>query len=284
MSRSDRRAALVALLIALSGCAGDRPPQTGQVSDGEPVQSVRIDEELVARRIAPDAYVVTHEPAYSSNVLVVRMKDGTLVVSSSPFDTGATRSLLGWLRREFSPPRIVAINTHYHLDGAGGNEAYVEGGVETYASDRTQALLAESGASVREQAAAGLTDPVLSARARSTRIVPAGTTFKAEDGLALTIGGESVRVVYPGPAHSPDNVVVHFPDRGVLFGGCMIKAGRSIGNTADADLGHWESAVRSLEPLAPRIVVPGHGPVGGFELLQNTIEVVRSAQGEPSGR
>lgn len=283
MSPVNRLAALFALLIALSGYAGGRPPQTGQVSNGAHVEPVRIDAELIARRIAPDVYVVTHEPAYSSNVLVVRMKDGTVVVSSSPFDTGATRSLLRWLRREFSPPRIVAINTHYHLDGAGGNEAYAESGVETYASDRTQALLAASGASVRDQAAADLADPVLSARARGTRIVPAGTTFKAEEGLTLTFGGEAVRVVYPGPAHSPDNVVVHFPERGVLFGGCMIKAGRSIGNTADADLSNWESAVRSLEPLAPRIVVPGHGPVGGAELLQNTIEVVRGARGEAAG-
>lgn len=266
---------LALVVLALSGCA------TGQVLNSEPV---RIDAELVATSIAPDVYVVTHEPAYSSNVLVVRMTDGTLVVCSSPFDTGATRALLGWLRREFSPPRIVAINTHYHPDGTAGNEAYAESGVEIYASDLTQALLAEAGARVRDQSAAALADPALSSRVQNTRIVPAGKTFKAGDGLTLTIGGETVRVLYPGPAHSPDNVVVHFPARDVLFGGCMIKAGSSIGNTADADLGHWESAVRSLEPLAPRIVVPGHGKVGGFELLQNTIEVVRGAQGQQAGR
>jgi hypothetical protein len=31
-------------------------------------------------------------------------------------------------------------------------------------------------------------------------------------------------------------VVVYFPARELLFGGCMIKAGNTIGNTADADL------------------------------------------------
>lgn len=144
----------------------------------------------------------------------------------------------------------------------------------------TQALLAESGERVRDQSAAALQDRTLSSRVQNTRIVPAGKTFKAGEGLTLTIGGETVRALYPGPAHSPDNVVVHFPARGVLFGGCMIKAGSSIGNVADADLGRWEGAVRSLEPLAPRFVVPGHGPVGGVELLQNTIEVVRGAQGQ----
>ena len=285
MSRPKRCAILLILSIfALSGCVGARRPESGRpVQHGrvsaEDSAPVRINAELAATRVAPDVYVITHEPAYSSNVLVVRMKDGTLVVCSSPFDTGATRAMLEWLRREFSPPRIVAINTHYHPDGTAGNEAYAESGVEIYASDLTQALLAQSGERVRDQSAAGLKDPVLSARVKSTRIVPAAKTFKAGDGLTLTIGGETVRVLHPGPAHSPDNVVVHFPARGVLFGGCMIKTGSSIGNTADADLGNWESAVRSLEPLAPKIVVPGHGPVGGIELFRNTIEVVRGARG-----
>ena len=45
---------------------------------------------------------------------------------------------------------------------------------------------------------------------------------------------------------------MHFPARRLLFGGCLIKTGHTIGNTADADLGHWEAAVRSLERLQPR--------------------------------
>lgn len=58
----------------------------------------------------------------------------------------------------------------------------------------------------------------------------------------------------------------------------MIKSGRSIGNILDADLEHWEEAVRSLQPLDAGVVVPGHGAVGGPELLLNTIEVVRAAR------
>jgi hypothetical protein len=58
----------------------------------------------------------------------------------------------------------------------------------------------------------------------------------------------------------------------------MIKTGSSIGNTADADLGHWEAAVRSVEPLGARIVVPGHGPAGGPELFENTLAIVKAAR------
>jgi metallo-beta-lactamase class B len=244
-------------------------------ADGQPV---RINSELAVRQIARDTFVVTHEPAFDSNILVVRMADGTVVLCSSPFDTQATRIMLRWIRDVFAPGRMLAINTHFHPDGTAGNEAYAEAGVETYATDLTQRLLAERGAQIRDGAAAALENPALASRVRETRIVSAARTIKATEGVTFTIGGEAVHVIYPGPAHSPDNVVVHFPARGILFGGCMIKTGAAIGNTADADLGHWEAAVRSVERLGPRIIVPGHGPVGGPELFQNTVAVVRAVR------
>lgn len=204
-------------------------PQEGSVpTDGRPV---RINSELAVRQIAQDTFVVTHEPAFDSNILVVRLADGTVVLCSSPFDTHATRIMLRWIRDVFAPGRMLAINTHFHPDGTAGNEAYAEAGVETYATDLTQRLLAERGAQVRDGAAAALENPALASRVRGTRIVPAARTIKAADGVIFTTGGEAVHVIYPGPAHSPDNVVVHFPARGILFGGCMIKTGGAIGNT-----------------------------------------------------
>src|SRR5262245_53971930 len=89
---------------------------------------------LTVRSIAPDAWVVTHEEAYDSNLLVVRLRDGTLLLCSSPLDSDTTRALLAWLRARFSPARLVAINTHWHMDGTAGNAAYREAGVATYAS------------------------------------------------------------------------------------------------------------------------------------------------------
>jgi metallo-beta-lactamase class B len=280
--RPLRASAALALTLA---CASTNPaPHHRPEAALEPSlpaqgQSVHIDAELTIRRIDKDAFVVTHEPAFASNILVVRMNDGALVLCSSPFDTEATRSMLRWLRTVFAPRRIVAINAHYHPDGTAGNEAYAEAAVETYATDLTQRLLAERGARALGQAAGSFEDPGLVARVRATRVVPANHTIGQDE--TLTIGGETIRVMYPGPAHSPDNVVVHFPARKLLFGGCMIKTGPSIGNLADADLGHWEAAVRSVARLGALTIVPGHGPVGGPELLQHTIDVVRAVQGAP---
>jgi len=264
------------LLLAAVGCASAGPAaRPAPHIEGE----VRIDAELVAREVAPGAYVVTHVPFHASNVLVVRMPDRTVVICSSPFETEGTRALLGWITSTLHPRRIVAINTHFHLDGSGGNAAYQAAGVETIASTRTAALIAERGPALRAASADSFTDPALRARVERVALVAPRRTFDPAGGLTLHFGGEEIRVIDPGPAHSPDNLVVHFPARRLLFGSCMIKAtGASIGYTGDADLAHWEAAVRSLEPLAPRVVVPGHGAVGGPELFAATISIVRAAR------
>jgi metallo-beta-lactamase class B len=279
-SRSSTSAAIVALACALISCG--RPAAVRQADEPAALPPVkvanRINAELGVRKVARDAYVITHEPFHESNVLVVRMGDGSLVICSSPFDTQAARAMVAWLRATFRPPRIIAINTHFHLDGTAGNHAYDEANVETYASDATQALLIERGASLRDESAASFTDARMRARVERTRIVPATYTFAPHDGMHFKIADEPVHVVHPGPAHSPDNVVVYFPRRGVLFGGCMIKTGDSIGYLGDADLTRWEAAVRKLEEMKARVVVPGHGATGGRELLQNTIVLVRQAR------
>ena len=268
------RAALLAAVAALACSSASHAPAAAPRIRGE----VHIGDELVARELAPGAYLVTHVPFHASNVLVVRMADSTLVVCSSPFETEGTRALLAWLRATFHPRRIVAINTHFHLDGTGGNAAWTDAGVETIASRDTARLLATRGAALRAGAAAGFEDPALRARVAGVALVAPRRTFDPRAGLTLRFAGEEVRLLHPGHAHSPDNVVVHFPARGLLFGGCMIKAaGASIGYTGDADLARWVTAVHALEPLAPRIVVPGHGAAGGPELLAGTIDIVRRA-------
>lgn len=238
---------------------------------------------LSLRELAPDVFLAVQEsPNQSSaNILVVRVRDGSLVICSSPYDTSATRALVRHLRARFAPPRIVAINTHFHGDGTAGNEGYAAEGVATYASDHTAALQAERGSAGPEgmaryvEAAA----PALAERIRKTQVVAAQRLFPESEGLTLTFAGETVRALFLGGGHSPDNVVVHFPDRGVLFGGCMVRSHPGLGNTADADLAHWAETAGAAGRLGARIVVPGHGEPGGAELLTGTATAVRTRDG-----
>lgn len=271
------------ILLALMACTGSRSagaPVPDRPSRAEEARVLPQEETLrpglTARRIARETWVVTHVEAHSSNVLVARMADGTVLLASSPFDADSAKVMVDWIRERWAPERMVAINTHWHLDGTAGNAAYRDAGVDIYASTHTQALSLERGPSMREDAGDGLPASV-NARVRATPVVPANHTFEASEGLTLTLGGEPVKVVFPGPAHSRDNVVVWLPERGVLFGGCMLKLGNSLGNLGDASVPDWSEALLPLASMAPSIVVPGHGPTGGPEIIANTQRLVREA-------
>ncbi len=277
----------LALSLIVHACAHAPAPAANPPTDAPEPSSEASELERVGlsiHELASDVLLaVQRSPKKSSaNVLVVRVRDGSVVICSSPYDTEATRALVRHLRARFAPPRILAINTHFHVDGTAGNEGYAAEGVTTYASDHTVALQAERGNAGPEGMARYIEaeDPALAARIRATRVVAAQQVFAESEGLQLTFAGESVRVAFVGGGHSHDNVVVHFPDRGVLFGGCMVRSDPGLGNTADADLAHWATTAEAAVPLAPRIVVPGHGSPGGVELLSATAAAVRSHQHE----
>ncbi len=80
--------------------------------------------------------------------------------------------------------------------------------------------------------------------------------------------------------------MVWVPAAGVLFGGCLVKSlgAGGLGYTADADLPGWVAAMEAVEAQGwkPQVVVPGHGRVGGVELLAHTAHLAAAAR--PSER
>ncbi|WP_176736680.1 metallo-beta-lactamase [Oligoflexus tunisiensis] len=234
--------------------------------------------QFTVKEIAPQTYVVTDLSYHNSNVMVAVMPDQTVLIASSPFETQGADALLQWIRAELKPRKVIAINTHFHADGTGGNEAYKAHGVEIWASDLTRKLQQERGESQKIKEAAGFeSQPELKKRLERRQIVIADHEFRIQDGKTFEFGGEKVEVIYPGPAHSSDNVAVHLPQRKVLFGGCMIRPVNTLGYVGDADVKSWADSVSRLKALAPRVVIAGHETVGGQELIDNTVETARQA-------
>lgn len=275
--------------FALGGCATKAVKTTPAPGAPLIVPSVgklggpRINDELSYRQIAPHTYVVTDETFFNSNVLVAWMGDDTVLTASSPFETEGATALVEWIRKKFGPAKLIVINTHFHSDGTGGNEAFIKAEAQIWASEMTKKLQISKGAAVRKESMASFTDPKLRQRIESRREVMAQNIFDPAKGLQLEFKGEPVTVFYPGPAHSPDNVVVYLPQRQVLFGGCMIRSGDStdLGFLGSADVEHWETSARTLLNFPVKFVIPGHGAVGGSELIQNTIDLAAKARIAP---
>ncbi|HEV3170721.1 MAG TPA: MBL fold metallo-hydrolase [Actinocrinis sp.] len=174
-------------------------------------------------------------------------------------DTAATETRALGLKQAAArlcpaPPRIV-VNTHFHGDHCFGNYLFApEAVVVAHELCRT------------EMAEAGLQLTGLWPAVQWGAISLALPTLTFRDRLTLHVGDIEAQLLHSGPAHTTNDAVVWIPDRRVLFAGDLIMAGATPFVPMGSVSGSLETISR-LRELGPAVVVPGHGPVGGPELL-----------------
>lgn len=158
------------------------------------------------------------------------------------------------------------VNTHGDPDHCWGNQLL--GGAEIVATRATaQDVSGDDPRRLRLLALAGhLLPGGLGASARLLRpydfsgikVTPPTRTF--DGALELDVGGRRVELIEVGPAHTPGDLIVHVPGAGVVFAGDLMF----VGVTPIMWVGpveNWLAGLDRIIELAPRVVVPGHGPV-----------------------
>ncbi len=260
----------LAVLLASAGWCGA----------GEPIA---LSDEVQLEPIEGGTWLVVHRFAGGNNSLLVRCEERRFVWVDTPCTDEATRLVYEWLKTTFSDPNVVEINTGFHNDNLGGNGYLLGQGVPCYGSDVTPRLIAECWAETVRKVL-----PFFEGEANKKhrdilvkqKLVAPNRLYPLAEGLTLKVGPETVEVHFPGPSHTVDDVVVYFPSRRLLFGGCMVKAlaSRTPGFTGDADMAAWPVSVRKVLARYPdaRIVVPGHGRWGDLSLLRHTIELLEA--------
>lgn len=183
----------------------------------------------------------------SANGLVLVSGQEVLVVDT-PWTETQTEGLLDWIEQEIALPVVYFVVTHAHNDRIGGIAEVHRRGIPTYGY-------------------AGTTELALA----QDFDAPQHTFVETEK---LAVGDEGLMLLYPGPGHASDNIVVWFDDRKLLYGGCFIKnlGSKSLGYTGDADVEAWPTSLARLHEVLPEPdqVVPGHGAPGGAELIGHT--------------
>ena len=249
----------VLALIVLAACAAgvEAPQQTAEV------QTRSDDLEFTA--LAPGVWMHTaykDVPPYGpirTNGLIVASVPGEAVLIDSAWDDAQTARIVAWSRKTLGRRIAASVHTHAHDDKMGGVAALMAAGVVTYASVETNAAAPPRG---------------LTPAARSLPRLPDGT-LETPDALG------PIEVLYPGPGHTSDNVVVRVIGTDVLFGGCLIRPGRStsLGNTVDGDVSRWGDTVRTVAARFPHahLIVPSHGAPGGRALLDHTAALADDA-------
>ncbi|WP_405619759.1 MBL fold metallo-hydrolase [Streptomyces sp. NBC_01511] len=186
----------------------------------------------------------------------------------------ALRAALGRLTPE--APRLI-VNTHFHGDHTFGNAVLAGPGTVVVAHERTRTEMAAAGL--------GLTGLWPGVEWGDVELMLPDLTYR--DALTLHHGGRTIELIHPGPAHTTNDTLVWLPDERVLFAGDVLLPGCTpfllmgsvIGSLGTLDL------VRKLDP---RIIVGGHGPVSGPEVLAETEAYLRgllerAVQGREAG-
>lgn len=243
---------------------------------------IKIGDELFAEKVGKKVYVINHEFPWPANSLVVEMEDKSILLVDTPYTPEATEDLLFWIDKKFGKRKITALNTGFHFDNLGGNKVLIEKNIPVYGSDLSVSLIQTSGEASRSLMMSWLSgkenERLLDAYKKIPYAAP-NKVFKLSEEISIGFPKEELEIYYPGESHSPDNLVVYFPKKKLLFGGCMVKSldSADLGNTADANLEEWPKSLKKvLEKYKDaEIVVPGHGKSGTTEMIKHTIELFK---------
>ena len=105
------------------------------------------------------------------------------------------------------------------------------------------------------------------AELKELRFVYPAITYEA--GLRISLGGQEIEVVYPGPAHTNGDSLVYFPGLKVVHMGDLFFNGLLpyIGAEAGADTANWMAKLREVSGWDVEKFIPGHGPLSDKEGL-----------------
>jgi cyclase len=231
--------------------------------------------------------------ADANSLLVVGSREALVV--DAQFSASSTRSVLTLVGTLTNKPVRWLVNTHWHDDHVSGNAEWVRAnpgitivgatamrddmlrdgaknrasflssaaGTARYLNDRvTKAKgLDDSNADSTElEAFRSYVTLIERAAAESASTRPTPPTRVFDGAMSIDLGGQRVRVVEIGAAHTRADVVVQVPSAGVIASGDIVMwPVPFVGSTSyPAQFG---PTLDRLLAMPHRMIVPGHGPV-----------------------
>lgn len=211
-----------------------------------------------------DHIYVAEDYFYYRENSAVYIGDKDVTVISATWTPETAKLLVNKVRQITKKPIKAVIDTHYHLDRVGGNSYFKSIGAQVIASKMTSALMKEnweSGLKSAQKDYPGF--PLIP-------LVSPDITF----GDKYELEGGKIQVLYFGPSHTKDDLVVYFPEEQVLFGDCMLK--EKLGYLGDANLTEYPKTLERVKKLKIKTIIAGHwSSIHGPELIDQVLELLK---------
>lgn len=208
---------------------------------------------FVLKQIGPGVYAAIDGPQHKSgsNAGFVIGDDGVLVVDAF-FNLDSARALVAEIRRITPKPIRYVVNTHYHLDHTGGDQALRDAGAVIIAHRNVRGWVRTENVHLLG------TQITPEFRAQIAALpLPDVTTDK---GLTVWLGSRKV-VVRTVLGHTGGDLSIYVPDAKVLFTGDLLW--RKIPpNLIDGSVAQWQATdaqFAQMSDAAQVTYVPGHG-------------------------
>jgi glyoxylase-like metal-dependent hydrolase (beta-lactamase superfamily II) len=184
------------------------------------------------------------------NMTVAAGKDGVILVDSefAPLHD----KIKAAIKAVSDQPVKYVINTHYHGDHTGGDQAFWLEGATVVANENVNKRLGE-----------GVVNALTGAKSAPVgQGGQAGQTYT--ESLTVSVKGRTVRLTHMHNAHTDGDTAVYFPDANVLAAGDIVSTGNRYPNIDVAAGGNINGIIKAVDRYialsnAKTKVVPGHG-------------------------
>lgn len=220
-------------------------------------------------RIAEDvwAYIQPHGGWMVNNMGFIADEDSVFSIDVTSTES-RTRAYLKTIYEATGKPVSHVLYTHSHPDHCNGASLLPQ--AQIIAHERTAVELQHPHA----------VEPHIFTDFEVGAVHMRQPTVTYSDRLTMTWGSKELQIIHPGqPAHTAGDSYLFLPDDSVLFAGDLVFNGGTP-FAMSGSISGWLETIEQMQSLGAHTIVPGHGPVGGPEVLEGVreyLEFIRAA-------
>lgn len=198
-----------------------------------------------------------------ANVSCISTKKG-LVLIDSPFLPRDAEDWASRIRELTGQDIAYLINTDHHFDHVMGNAVLTENVICHSTAAKGISFLGNKQA-LKKIIQGAFPDVLADIESDIDNLNIVSPLITFDKNLALDMGDATIMLEFVG-GHSPGTILIYLKEDQAVFTGDTVEA--QFPYFGQAHFGAWKETLRKILSMDVEVVVPGHGPVGGKEVVE----------------